>query len=121
MASPIAGSPLNRNIGCGGSAYPFFIVATSARRKNLPSANRLMRFRSSTELNAPETRIAAPVNQQKKATTTSRSSLERFSGSPEPPFPRAENGDGTGKTDGTLHGDFRHLRDIEDMPHAITA
>ena len=56
MARPIAGLPLTRNMGCGGSAKPRRIVAMSRRRIMRPLATKLMLRRSSSDSKAPVTR-----------------------------------------------------------------
>ena len=56
MARPIAGLPLTRNKGCGGSAKPRRIVAMSRRRIMRPLATKLMLRRSSSDSKAPVTR-----------------------------------------------------------------
>jgi len=57
IASPIAGLPLARNIGCGGSAKPRVTRAMSARRMMRPPATKLMSRMSCSVANAPVTRI----------------------------------------------------------------
>ncbi len=55
MARPMAGLPLTRNIGCGGSAKPRRMVAMSPRRTMRPPSTRLTFPISRSESKAPVT------------------------------------------------------------------
>ena len=55
-ASPMAGWPLTRNSGCGGSATPRRTSAMSPSRISRPSATKLTASMSSAVSKAPETR-----------------------------------------------------------------
>ena len=56
MASPIAGLPSTRNIGCGGSAWPRRTSAMSPSRSTRPPATKFTASTSCSVRNAPETR-----------------------------------------------------------------
>ena len=56
MASPIAGLPLTRNIGCGGSAKPRRTVGDVAAADHPAADAKLTPSMSCSESNAPETR-----------------------------------------------------------------
>ena len=56
IARPIAGRPLTRNIGCGGSTKPRRTVAMSPSRKMRSPETKLTASMSRSLSNAPETR-----------------------------------------------------------------
>jgi hypothetical protein len=63
IARPIAGVPLTRNIGCGGSAVPRRTVGDVAEAEDALAGHEVDRLRMSllVESKAPETRTERPV------------------------------------------------------------